>query len=386
MKLKLKTGTTSKLARIFIQDSSATDGSGLTGLVYNSSGLTWYWIQEGDASATQVTMATMTVGTWASGGFKEVDATNMPGVYEIGIPNAAIDANGTTHMLLKGATNMAPVAIEIECDAIDYVDSVRAGLTALPNAAADAAGGLPISDAGGLDMDGLSSHSAADVWTAVTRTLTAATNVTSDGSAITMSASGIVGTVNVVNTTTTNTDMRGTDNALLAASAPTNFGDLAISVTTGQVTVGTNNDKTGYTISGTKTTLDALNDVSTADVNAQCDTAITDAALATAAALATVDSNVDAILVDTGTTLPASISALNDISVADILTTQMTESYAADGAAPTLTQAVMLIQQGLMERNVFQNTETVRKLDKTTVAATYTLNDAANPTDKTRAT
>lgn len=37
--------------------------------------------------------------------------------------------------------------------AVDLDDSVRAGLTALPNAAADAAGGLPISDAGGLDLD-----------------------------------------------------------------------------------------------------------------------------------------------------------------------------------------------------------------------------------------
>lgn len=36
---------------------------------------------------------------------------------------------------------------------IDLADSVRAGLTALPNAAADAAGGLPISDVGGLDLD-----------------------------------------------------------------------------------------------------------------------------------------------------------------------------------------------------------------------------------------
>jgi hypothetical protein len=35
----------------------------------------------------------------------------------------------------------------------DYIDGVRNGLTALPNAAADAAGGLPISDAGGLDLD-----------------------------------------------------------------------------------------------------------------------------------------------------------------------------------------------------------------------------------------
>jgi len=212
----------------------------------------------------------------------------------------------------------------------------------------------------------------------------AATDIVSNGPITT--SGGAVSNVTTVATTTTNTDMRGTDSALLAASAPLNFADLAITVTTGEVTVGINNDKAGYSISGTKTTLDDLNDVSTGDVNAQCDTAITDAALATAAALATVGSNVDAILVDTGTTLPAAISALNDISVADILTTQMTESYAADGVAPTLTQAVMLIQQGLLERNVFQTTETVRKLDKTTAAATYTLNDAANPTDKTRAT
>jgi len=39
--------------------------------------------------------------------------------------------------------------------AVNLNDSVRAGLTALPNAAADAAGGLPISDAGALDLDGV---------------------------------------------------------------------------------------------------------------------------------------------------------------------------------------------------------------------------------------
>lgn len=64
--------------------------------------------------------------------------------------------------------------------------------------------------------------------------------------------------------------------AVIPADLPTNFGDLAITATTGKVTVGTNDDKTGYSISGTKTTLDDLNDVSAADVNAQCDTALTD--------------------------------------------------------------------------------------------------------------
>ena len=37
--------------------------------------------------------------------------------------------------------------------AVDFDDATRGGMTALPNANADAAGGLPISDAGGLDLD-----------------------------------------------------------------------------------------------------------------------------------------------------------------------------------------------------------------------------------------
>lgn len=128
-----------------------------------------------------------------------------------------------------------------------------------------------------------------------------------------------------------------------------------------------------------------LNDVSSADVNAQCDTAISDAALATAANLATVDTNVDAILTDTGTTIPAQISALNNISVADILTTQMTESYAADGAAPTIAQALMLIQQQIGEFAISGTTLTVKKVDGSTTAATFTLNDGTAPTGITRA-
>jgi hypothetical protein len=42
--------------------------------------------------------------------------------------------------------------------------------------------------------------------------------------------------------------MRGTDDALLAASAPANFGDLAITETTGYVTAGTVGDKTDYAL------------------------------------------------------------------------------------------------------------------------------------------
>ena len=54
-------------------------------------------------------------------------------------------------------------------------------------------------------------------------------------------------------------------------------------------------------------------------VNAEADTAISDAALATAAAIATIDTNVDAVLYDTGTTLNDKIDVI-DTNVDDIET------------------------------------------------------------------
>lgn len=69
-----------------------------------------------------------------------------------------------------------------------------------------------------------------------------------------------------------------------------------------------------------------------------------------------------------------------------LFTTALTESYAADGAAPTVAQALLLIQQLLTEIAVSGTTMTVKKLDGTTTAATLTLSDASSPTSITRAT
>lgn len=114
-KFSLAKNTTSKLLHVFVPNSSVSTGAGLTGLVYNSAGLKAYYLREGAASATAITLATMTVGTWATGGFKEVDATNMPGVYELGIPDAALASGANSVVImLQGATNMAPVTLEID--------------------------------------------------------------------------------------------------------------------------------------------------------------------------------------------------------------------------------------------------------------------------------
>lgn len=146
-KLSILAGVTSKMVTVFVQDSSSTVGAGLTGLVYNTSSLTAYYYREGAGSAVAISLATMTLGTWATGGFVVVDGTHMPGVYSIGIPNAALASGAkSVVILLKGAANMAPVLLEIELTAVDNQNAASFGLTALPSAAPAASGGLPTCD------------------------------------------------------------------------------------------------------------------------------------------------------------------------------------------------------------------------------------------------
>ncbi len=159
-------GDTSRIERVFLPDSSSTTGAGLTGLDNTSSGLIISTIADNEATATAYTTAASNVETIATLGtyaaptaskcrFKEVDATNHPGLYEIQLADARYAVSNAEKLIItiSGATNLAPTFMEIQLAKLDVYDSVRAGLTALPNAAADAAGGLPISDAGGLDLD-----------------------------------------------------------------------------------------------------------------------------------------------------------------------------------------------------------------------------------------
>jgi len=146
MKKIIKAGATKQTVDVFIQDSTSTTGAGKTGLAYNSEGLKAYYRKGATGSATEITLATQTVGgAYSSGGFVEIDATNMPGLYRLDVPNAAIDTAGSVSLMLSGATGMAPLPLELQVVAADLEDGVRLGLTALPNAAAGASGGLLIS-------------------------------------------------------------------------------------------------------------------------------------------------------------------------------------------------------------------------------------------------
>lgn len=115
-------GTTSVILPLSIYDSSSATGAKLPGLVFNSASLTAYYNRTGAAgAAVAITLVTATKGTWVSGGFIAIDGTNMPGDYELHIPDAALVTGVDTVLIqLKGAADMVPINVKILLTAIDF--------------------------------------------------------------------------------------------------------------------------------------------------------------------------------------------------------------------------------------------------------------------------
>jgi hypothetical protein len=126
-----------------------------------------------------------------------------------------------------------------------------------------------------------------------------------------------------------------------------------------------------------------FNDLSAAQVNTEADTALSD-----------YDPPTHAELVSEINSVQSDIAGLNNLSAAqvnaevvDVMRTDtLPDSYAADGAQPTIAQALLAIHQFLSEKEVSGTTVTVNKPDGTTAIMTFTLDDATTPTSITRST
>jgi hypothetical protein len=158
-----------------------------------------------------------------------------------------------------------------------------------------------------------------------------------------------------LNVYTINADITNLDAAISSRSTFNSASD--------EVTVSTNNDKTGYSISGTKTTLDDLNDIAASAIVSGGAITTSGGAVSNVTLVDTTTTNSDmrgtdgantvapdnasiaAILVDTGTDIPASIAALNNFNpatdtVANVTTVgSVTNPVATDAASRTASQA-----------------------------------------------
>ena len=106
---------------VYLVDS--VTGAGKTGLTSASPGLTIAWdrLDQGNAAMATCTPAAATRGSYTSCGFVEKDATNAPGVYQIGLTAAMVNTGADFAELHITATGIRPTK--------KTVDLVDVGLT-----------------------------------------------------------------------------------------------------------------------------------------------------------------------------------------------------------------------------------------------------------------
>ncbi len=389
-KLSILAGATSQSVNILILDSTSTTGAGLTGLVFNSGSLIAYYTFTGaNAGATAITLATLaTVGAaWSSGGFKQIDSTHMPGLYRFDLPDAVLAAASgrVVTVILRGAANMVDCRLEIELTGTDNQDGTRGGMTALPNAAAAASGGLLVngSNTGTVTLAALTITGAVTFSTTLTVTgatvftgnvsMAAGLNITQSGS----NTSALVVTGNGTGHGAIFTSGSGaTGNGVQCAASSTNGVGLNVAGHGSGAGLAATGGATGPGMAwtGGGTSGDGL--IVTTTIGHGFNVAATGTSKHGATFTGGTAGTSDGFKVVAGS---------GGVGLrSDLLTTAMAESYAADGAAATLTQLLYQIYSAIVEVSISGTALSMKKLDGSTVWGICTLDDATTPTSRSR--
>ena len=107
---------------------------GATGLAFNTSGLSAYYIRNRSAPVA-ITLVTQTAtGDWTSGGFAQINSSLTPGVYRLDLPDAAVEAGADdVTVVVRGAsgTNGAVMTIKLSSGGLTAAQTAQAVLDAV---------------------------------------------------------------------------------------------------------------------------------------------------------------------------------------------------------------------------------------------------------------
>ena len=429
----VKKGRTNVSVVVRIVDSG--DGTPETGVVFGTSGIDLWYRRENNfkVSITEADLATPDLeDPHLDGGF----LTISDGYYRLDVPDLAF-ATGEDGVQIGGTvTGMVVFGPYVQLTDLDVMDVVRGGMTALPNAAADGIGGLPISDAGGLDIDAVAviATSLADggFTDALLDTIKAETvliladtaNMQPKFTGITLLnewLGAILGKQNADATALAEIKASGAGSGTYDPNTDS-IEAIRDTAPMGSVMVGTDNANTttpptvgaiadavlneltaGHTTAGSlsKAIIDILAD--TADMQPrvaaiEIDTNAIQGKLPTNKFMgssdgADDDGTLNAITaagptktqMDTAHGLLATpAQVITQVNAA--WTTQMADSVATDGSRPTRDQALREVLLFLTEFGIAGTSYTVTKEDGSTATLEYTLDDAATPTAITKST
>ncbi len=131
-----------------------------TAVEHNTAGIDLWYRREQETITAIVEAALAALDTaWSAGGIEHIS----DGYYRLDLPDAAVAAGAGENSVQIGGTVTGMIVIGNEHALVDYdpYDAINMGMSALPNAAANAAGGMPTSSAGGLSMDTIGADTAA---------------------------------------------------------------------------------------------------------------------------------------------------------------------------------------------------------------------------------
>jgi hypothetical protein len=242
MILSVRNGQTGVVLRLKILDSSRADGGGLSGLTTTSPGLVISAIADSEATPTSYRSADGTIETITTPGtyqaptsgkcrFRELNASVHPGIYEIQLDNARFAVAGAKSLLISisGATNAA------ECDAVvplTVFDPYAANggfdpwAAALPGTYAAGTAGARM---GNLDA-AVSTRLAASAYAAPPSVAQVAAGVWDEPAAAHAAAGSFGSRLDA------------------AVSSRSTYSGGPVASVTAPVTVGTNQDKSGYSL------------------------------------------------------------------------------------------------------------------------------------------
>jgi hypothetical protein len=174
-------GSTSQSIELFL---------GVTGLTVSAVGLAAHYVRNQSAPVA-ITLVTQTAtGTWASGGFAEIDSSLVPGVYRLDVPNAAFSAGASdVTIVVRGAsgTNGAVLTVTLSSGGLTAAQTASAVLDAVASVYSNAGSvGAFIQDKSGYSLSTPQSFSTTGSVGSVTG------NVAGD---VTGTVGGVVGNV-----------------------------------------------------------------------------------------------------------------------------------------------------------------------------------------------
>lgn len=244
---------------------------------------------DGNTEETALTIANTDIKLWKMGATTLANKNSGGGTHiSNGIYYAVLDATDTNTLgaLIVFVHVAGALPVRVECEVLTAVnyDALIAGTDLLDVSTTQFNGTAVTASAGRPEVN--TTHAAGTAWGSGAIT---AASIAASAIADTKIATGAI--------TAAKFAAGAIDAAALAADAGTEIGTAVWATTTRVLTAGTNI----ALAKGTGVT--GFNDLSAAQVNAEVDTAISDAALATAANLATVagylDTEIAAILADT---------------------------------------------------------------------------------------